>query len=94
MIEFKNDEVGYFAWLAANPNGFVLNVRSEADPGYVVLHRSGCGSISSQKPAPGAYTCRSFRKWCAETVIDLRVPAKMEGRKDGSFSKRCGLCRP
>ena len=39
MIEFKNNEDGYFMWLMAHPNGFVLNVRFEADPEYVVLHR-------------------------------------------------------
>ena len=94
MIEFENDEAGYFAWLAGNPNGFVLNVRSKADPEYVVLHRASCGSISSQKPATGAYTCRGFRKWCANGVADLRIAAKKEGRLDGTFSKRCGLCRP
>ena len=55
MIEFKSDEKGYFKWLAAHPSGYVLNVRSEADPDYVVLHRASCGSISSQKQKPGAF---------------------------------------
>ena len=41
MIEFENDDEAYFAWLAANQNGYVLNVRSDYDPGYVVLHRAG-----------------------------------------------------
>lgn len=94
MIEFKNDENSYFDWLAANPNGYVLNVRAEADPAYVVLHRTSCGSISSNKPALGAYTCRGYRKWCGETVLSLRIAAKKEGRQDGTFSKRCGRCRP
>ena len=94
MIEFKDNEKRYFEWLAAHPDGYVLNVRSKADPNYVVLHRASCGSISSSKPAPGAYTCRGFRKWCAETILNLRVAAKKEGRQDGTFSKRCGHCRP
>ncbi len=94
MIEFKNDEDGYFAWLTAHPTGFVLNVRHEADPDYVVLHRASCGTISSDKLTPGAYTSRGFRKWCAEEVNDLQPAAKLEGRQDGTFSKRCGLCQP
>jgi len=94
MIEFKNDDDGYFAWLTSRPDGFVLNVRFESDPDYVVLHRASCGSISSSKPAPGAYTSRGYRKWCAENADDLKPAAKKEGRKDGTFSKRCGLCQP
>jgi hypothetical protein len=94
MIHFENDELGYFAWLSGHPNGFVLNVREWYDPSYVVLHRASCGSISSLKVAEGAYTERDFNKWCADTVDSLRTAAKREGRADGSFSQRCGRCRP
>lgn len=92
MIEFKNNEDGYFMWLMAHPDGFVLNVRFEADPEYVVLHRASCGTISSDKLPPGAYTNRKFRKWCAKKADDLRPAAMLEGREDGSFSKHCGIC--
>lgn len=91
-IKFGNDESGYFAWLATHPTGYVLNVRAEADPEYVVLHRATCGSLSSRKLSEGAYTCRAFRKWCVEGIEDLRAAPRKEGRKDGSFSKRCVLC--
>lgn len=94
MIEFKNDEDGYFAWLRAHPTGFVLNVRAKTDPNYVVLHRASCGMISSDKRAPGAYTSKGFRKWCAANLNDLEAAAMQEGRRDGSFSKRCGLRKP
>ncbi len=94
MIEFLDDDEGYLAWIAANPNGFVLNVRRMADPDYVVLHRANCGSISTDKREPGAYTTRDYRKICAASVAELQRAAKREGRSDGSFSKRCGLCRP
>ncbi len=94
MIEFLDDDEGYFAWLAANSDGFVLNVPRLPKPSYVVLHRATCGSISSDKHVPGAYTERSYRKVCASSVAELQDAAKREGRGDGSFSKRCGLCRP
>ena len=94
MIQFDNDEQGYFAWLSGHPNGFVLNVRDRYDPNYVVLHRASCGAISSLKVADGAYTERGFKKWCADTIESLRNAAKREGRTDGSFSQRCGRCRP
>ena len=94
MIEFKNDEAGYFSWITSHPRGYVLNVRSEPDPTYVVLHRARCGQISSTKREPGAYTERNFRKWCGESMEELHLAAKREGRPDGTFSKRCGLCKP
>ncbi len=94
MIEFLNDDEGYLSWIATNPDGLVLNVRQVADPDYVVLHRARCGSISTDKREPGAYTTRGYRKVCAASVAELQLAAKREGRGDGSFSKRCGLCRP
>ena len=94
MIEFHNDDEGYLSWIAINPDGLVLNVRRMADPDYVVLHRARCGSISTDKREPGAYTTRGYRKVCAASVAELQLAAKREGRGDGSFSKRCGLCRP
>ena len=92
FVEFKNDDKGYFAWLMAHPAGYVLNVRREPDLDYVVLHRATCGTISSRKRSDGAYTCKGFRKWCSDQLAGLAGAAKLEGRKDGTFSKECGLC--
>ena len=94
MIQFDNEEQGYFAWLSSHPNGFVLNIRKERDPHYVVLHRASCGLISSSKHVDGTYTERSYNKWCADDIDSLRNAAKREGRSDGTFSKRCGKCCP
>ena len=58
MTEFIDDDEGYFAWIASNPDGLVLNVRRCADLGYVVLHRAICHSISTEKREPGAYNRR------------------------------------
>ena len=94
MIEFLDNDEGYLSWIAKNPDGFVLNVRRIADPGYVVLHRASCGSISTDKRESGAYTTRDYRKVCAVKIVKLQIAAKQEGRRDGSFSNWCGLCRP
>lgn len=94
MTHFENDDLGYLAWTKAHPNGFVLNVRRVADRTYVVLHRAACGSISNDRETQGAFTGRDFRKFCATSATELQLAAKREGRIDGSFSKRCGLCRP
>ena len=93
MIEFREDDIGYLDWLDAHPSGFVLNVRRNPDPNYVVLHRADCGSITAARDH-GAYTGRAYRKICALDVDELRSAAQREGRKDGSFSRRCGLCGP
>jgi hypothetical protein len=94
MIHFSDDDLGYLAWIAAYPDGFVLNVSCLPDPHRVVLHRANCTSISNDPHAPKAYTGRNHRKICATSEAELKFAAKDEGRRDGTFSKRCGLCRP
>jgi hypothetical protein len=93
MIEFCNDDEGYLAWIGMNPTGFVLNVRRTPNPGYVVLHRASCHSISNGARESGAYTARSYRKICALSVAELRFGARQEGRSDGSFSNQCSHCQ-
>jgi hypothetical protein len=94
MIRFNDDDQSYLAWIAAHPRGYVLNIRHEPDPKYVVLHRATCPSISIDRHAEGAFTARSYRKYYAESVEALVTIAQLQGRADGSFSKRCGLCKP
>jgi hypothetical protein len=94
MMRFENDDLGYLAWTEGHSEGFVLNVRRVSDRNYVVLHRASCGSISNHKQGPDAFTGRKYRKVCAGSVTELQGAAKSEGRSDGSFSKRCSLCRP
>jgi hypothetical protein len=93
MIRFSDDDLGYLAWIAAHPDGFVLNVNCLPDPHRVVLHRANCTSISNDTHAPGAYTGRNHRKICATGEAELKSAAKDEGQRD-VFWKRCGLCRP
>jgi hypothetical protein len=94
MVRFCSDDLGYLAWTAAHPDGFVLNVRRIADPEYVVLHKATCDSISNDRQAPEAFTGRAYRKVCADSIQELRDAAQREGRPDRSFSKRCGFCNP
>lgn len=96
MLNFIDDDAGFLEWTALHPNGFVLNLRrqDESDSSYVVLHRASCKSITRPRRVEGAYTSRAYRKVCAETVSELRQVAMLEGRRDGSFSVACSLCRP
>ena len=57
MIEFHDDDASYLAWITTNRDGFVLNVRRNRDPTYVILHRARCFSISTLNE-PQAHTQR------------------------------------
>jgi hypothetical protein len=94
--EFNNDEEGCLAWLAAHPDGFVLNLSRTCAPGYIVLHRASCSSISNytRMARPGGFTERQYAKVCAESEGDLRTWVQRHGRPDGSFTTRCQRCRP
>lgn len=94
VLEFDGDDDGYFDWLAVYPDGYVVNARRKRSPDYVVLHRATCGSISNRLVESGAYTARGYIKFCGETLADVAVVPTLCGRTHGSFTKRCGFCKP
>ena len=93
LIRFDNDDAGYLAWLSWNNQGYVVNVRRRLTPDYVVLHRASCGSISALRE-DGAYTERSYVKFCGRALPDIDEAPTACGRTRGSFTKRCSLCKP
>ena len=93
LIYFEGDDTAYLGWVAANPEGYVVNVRKRLSDDYVVLHRASCGQVSRPQLA-GAYTDRGFRKFCGRTCADVSQAPVWCGRESGGFTKRCRLCRP
>ena len=93
MKSFTDDDEGYLRWISDNPDGYVVNVERGERPGYAVLHRSSCASISRERD-DGAYTERGYKKVVSDDLSKLRVYAKSIGRADGSFSKQCDQCQP
>ena len=93
MEKFTDDDEGYVRWISDHPDGFVVNIERGERPGYAVLHRASCLSISRARD-DGAYTGRGYKKVVSEDLSDLRAYAKSIGRADGSFSKPCGQCNP
>lgn len=93
MVEFHDDDAGYMDWLAGHPSGFVVNVRANAGPGYVVLHRASCRHIAAARD-DRAYTGRGYRKVVANNLNELRDYSRSLGRWDGSFSRACSHCAP
>lgn len=77
---YRDDEAGYLGWLAAHPNGVVLNAARRPDPSYLVLHRSACRTISGQ-PARGGLWTGSYIKVCADlrTTIEQWVENQLHG---------------
>lgn len=98
MLEiFDYDDSPYLAWLAAHPDGYVLNRRRGESSDYLVLHRSTCHSIAAyhSDARPDAFTGRGYIKICAMNPEDLQnyIRSNVEFT-DGSFSAECSHCRP
>ena len=94
MFKPKTDQE-FSRWVSEHPQGFVLNVRDNADPRFMVLHRATCVMVGPRMGiAPGTLTQMETRKVCADDVSELQEWAKRHGRLNGSFSSRCGRCRP
>ena len=91
---FDGNDEAYQAWIAANPDGWVLNARRSLTTRYMVLHSVQCSSIRTYNDMaqPGGFTERAFVKICSPEIEDLRSWVRIHGRPDGSFSKECSHC--
>ena len=87
MTHFLDDDDGYFAWLAAHPDGFVLNCDRNPSAGYLVLHRSACHHIERWA---GHRSTVLYGKVCAP---DERALIDWAARLDGT-PERCRTLRP
>ena len=89
----SNADDKYLVWARKNPHGFVLNIASDNNPKYRVLHRATCRPIleyQADKPA-GAFTCRKYRKVVAQEVQELTL---WVASNRGGAIKCCKLCNP
>lgn len=68
--EFRDDDAGYLAWLAAHPDGFVINIFHTYNPSEARRHYAGCRTINGQNPRGGKWTW-PYVKVCAELVAEL-----------------------
>ena len=86
MPQFIDDDPGYMRWLVQNPDGWVLNAHRQPNADYLVVHRSGCRTISR----PGVrYTTGSYLKRCDGDVEALSTWAM---RETGNTPDMCQLC--
>lgn len=65
MIQFVDDDPGYPAWVAKNPDGWVLNSYRTPTASYLILHRASCRFISGS-PTRGRHWTVDYSKTCGE----------------------------
>jgi hypothetical protein len=68
--EFRDDDAGYLAWLAAHPDGYVINIARGHSSSAARTHHAGCRTITGANPAGGTWT-GPYLKVCAEQLAEL-----------------------
>lgn len=88
--EFRDDDAGYLAWLAAHPHGYVVNIARNYSVATSRLHYAHCRTISGQNPHNGPWT-GTYVKVCAEQLTAVEKWAFDTVR---SAILKCGICTP
>lgn len=89
MLErFVDDDIGYRAWLAAHPEGYVLDCGRRPTRSFLVLHRSHCPLLQDLSPPQGSLTGRTA-KVVATTAAELDLWAR---EQTGGYATRCVRC--
>jgi 5-methylcytosine-specific restriction endonuclease McrA len=93
---YDDDDRAYMDWLCAYPDGFVITMRRNKSPDYMVLHKANCRLISTYNKMAkrGGFTERIYIKGCAHTLAAAHAWVASNGRPDCSFSKVCHICKP
>jgi len=87
---FRDDDQGYAAWLAANGQGYVLNIQRTLNPSDARMHWAGCRTITGMPPRGTTWT-GPYVKACSASLRDLDAWALGH---TGRAITRCGTCRP
>jgi hypothetical protein len=90
MRVFRDDDAGYLAWLAAHPDGYVINVARKYTVTAARVHHASCRTISGQNPHGGPWT-GLYVKVCAEQMAELDQWAI---NQVGEPISPCGTCHP
>jgi hypothetical protein len=88
--EFRDDDAGYLAWLAAHPDGYVINILRSHSANSSRVHRAGCWTISGEHLHKGGLT-HQYVKVCAEQLAELDQWAI---NQVGEPIVRCKTCHP
>jgi len=89
-IEFRDDDSGYLAWLAAHQGGYVINIARGHSMSQARLHQASCGTIGNGTPMGGSWT-GPYVKVCSEHRADVEQWAI---EAVGQLIDPCGTCCP
>lgn len=67
---FRDDDEGFFDWLEAHRDGYIVNSFRNPKPHYLVLHRPGCPHF---KGSPELNWTKQYVKLCSDTRADLET---------------------
>jgi hypothetical protein len=87
-ILFRDDDQGYKAWLASNPQGYVVNTYRKPEAKYLVLHRASCWCIARPLKDEESWTA-TYIKVCASARTVLEDWTRDEV---GGSLHECGIC--
>ena len=90
MRRYFKDDQGYLTWLAAHPDGFVLNSYAHVTGAYLILHRAACRTINRPLPPPSRWT-HPYPKTCSDDRGEIEAWAL---RETGKAVKPCSHCLP
>lgn len=85
---FKDDDLGYLAWIARRPNGYVVNIPRSLNPRSARLHLANCRTIGGTSPRQGPWT-GAYLKVCSESARELEDWALL---KVGCVIATCATC--
>jgi hypothetical protein len=86
VVVFRDDDAGYLSWLAAHPDGFVLNIARALSAADARLHHASCRTLP--RAAAGALT-HSYVKVCSTSRPDLDMWITRNARGP---VRTCGTC--
>lgn len=86
--EFRDDDDGYLVWLAAHPDGYVINIARSHSATQARVHYAHCSTISGQSRRGSAWT-GPYVKVCADQLAELEQWAI---DRLGEPIPRCGTC--
>ncbi len=91
MQKFIDDDSGYLDWIERNPDGYVVNTFRNPKPGYLVLHRASCRTISKKSSSNTTWTEGGYMKVCASSYDELNRWAQDDV---GGKLSDCSFCKP
>ena len=91
-VVFDSGDKPFMEWMAANPDGFVLNTHPLGGSSYIRFHRSTCRHIGRHEIArANAYTTNAYIKVCSNSLSDL-IDWATTNRKGATAYVTCKTC--